>query len=145
MMMMISQSPLEKKLLWFYSLRTALSKNCTVWEHLLSGQVWTKCQTRPDTQGAPRGGCSLHPVICGSRWPKLVLLKVTRSHLKPVPSGCPLSYREKLINSNVKWYWVSDFPLPHLNCDYSYVLSKTETDLLAILNVTICTAKEVED
>ncbi len=60
MMMMISQSPPEK-MLWFYSLRTALSKNCTVWEHSLSGKVWTKCPTRPDTQGAPRGGCYLHP------------------------------------------------------------------------------------
>ena len=41
------------------------SKNCTVWEHLLSGQVWTKCPTRPDTQGAPREGCSLHPwTVC---------------------------------------------------------------------------------
>ncbi len=50
----------RKKMSWFYSLRTALSKNCTVWEHSLSGQVWTKCLTRPDTQGAPRGGCSLH-------------------------------------------------------------------------------------
>ncbi len=50
-------------MLWFYSLRTALSKNCTVWEHSLSGQIWTKCPTRPDTQGAPRGGCSLHPYI----------------------------------------------------------------------------------
>ncbi len=39
---------------WFYSLRTALSKNCTVWEHSLSGQsvqnirpdlihVWKEC------------------------------------------------------------------------------------------------------
>ncbi len=37
------------------------SKNWTVWEHLLSGQVWTKCPTSPDTQGVPRGGCSLHP------------------------------------------------------------------------------------
>ncbi len=35
-------------------------KHCTVWEHSLSGQVWTKCPTRPDTQGVPRGGCSLH-------------------------------------------------------------------------------------
>ncbi len=25
---------------------------------MLSGQVLTKCPTRPDTQGAPRGGCS---------------------------------------------------------------------------------------
>ncbi len=48
-------------MLWFYSLRTALSKNCTGWEHSLSGQVWTKCPTRPDTQGAPRGGCSHGP------------------------------------------------------------------------------------
>ncbi len=53
----------RKTRLWFYSLRTALSKNCTVWEHSLSGQVWTKCPTRPDTQGAPQGGCSLHPCI----------------------------------------------------------------------------------
>ncbi len=51
-------------MLRFYSLRTALSKNCTVWEHLLSGQIWTKCPTKPDTQGAPRGGCSLHPTYC---------------------------------------------------------------------------------
>ncbi len=60
LLMMISQSA-RKKMLWFYSLRTALSKNCTVWEHSLSGQVWTKFPTRHDTQGAPRGGCSLHP------------------------------------------------------------------------------------
>ncbi len=33
----------------------------TLWEHLLSGQVWTKCPTRPDTQGVPQGGCSLQP------------------------------------------------------------------------------------
>ncbi len=51
----------EKKMLRFYSLRTARSKNCTVWEHSLSGQAWTKYPSRPDTQGAPRGGCSLHP------------------------------------------------------------------------------------
>ncbi len=38
------------------------SKNCTVWEHLLSGQVGTKCPTRPDTQGAPWGGCSHAPL-----------------------------------------------------------------------------------
>ncbi len=43
------------------SSRYSESKNCTVWEHSLSGQVWTKCP-RPDTQGAPRGGCSLHPL-----------------------------------------------------------------------------------
>ncbi len=34
------------------------SKNCTVWEHSLSGKVWTKYPTRLDTQGAPRWGCS---------------------------------------------------------------------------------------
>ncbi len=28
----------------------------------LSGQVWTKCLARPDTQGAPRGGCSHAPL-----------------------------------------------------------------------------------
>ncbi len=39
------------------------TKNCTVWEHSLSSQVWTKCPTRPDTQGVPRGGCSLHPMM----------------------------------------------------------------------------------
>ena len=48
MMMMISQSPLEKNVV------VLQSKNCTVWEHSLSGQVWTKCP-RPDTQGAPWG------------------------------------------------------------------------------------------
>ncbi len=32
-----------------------------MWECSLSGQVWTKCPTRPDTQGAPRGGCSHAP------------------------------------------------------------------------------------
>ncbi len=36
-----------------YSLSTALCES-----NSLSGQVWTKCQTRPDTQGAPRRGCS---------------------------------------------------------------------------------------
>ncbi len=39
-----------------YSLRTALCES-----NSLSGQVWTKCPTRPDTQGAPQGGCSLAP------------------------------------------------------------------------------------
>ncbi len=32
------------------SIQTLQSKNCIVWEHSLSGQVWTKCLTRPDTQ-----------------------------------------------------------------------------------------------
>ncbi len=32
----------------------SLSTHCTVWEHSLSGQVGTKCPTRPDTQGGPR-------------------------------------------------------------------------------------------
>ncbi len=36
-----------------YSLSTAPCES-----NSLSGQVWTKCPTRPDTQGAPRGGCS---------------------------------------------------------------------------------------
>ncbi len=41
------------------SLKLLQSKNCNVWEHSsLSTQAWTKCPTRPDTQGAPRGGCS---------------------------------------------------------------------------------------
>ncbi len=43
------------------SIQTLQSKNCTVWEHSLSGQVWAKCPTRPDTRGAPRGGCSHAP------------------------------------------------------------------------------------
>ena len=36
-------------------------KNYTVWEHLLSTQVWTKCPTRPDIQGVLQGGCSHAP------------------------------------------------------------------------------------
>ncbi len=48
------------------SIQTLQSKNCTVREHSRSGQVWTKCPTRPDTQGAPRGGCS-HAPRGGSR------------------------------------------------------------------------------
>ncbi len=39
-----------------YSLSTALYES-----NSLSGQVGTKCPTRPDTQGAPRGGCSHAP------------------------------------------------------------------------------------
>ncbi len=50
-----------------YRWKSLQSKNCTVWEHSLSGQVWTKCPTRPDTQGAPRGGCSLHPHTVNGR------------------------------------------------------------------------------
>ncbi len=38
-------SPLEKNVM------VLQTKNCTVWEHSLSGQVWTKCLTRPDIQG----------------------------------------------------------------------------------------------
>ncbi len=41
------------------------SRNCTVWEHSLSGQVWTKCPTRPDTHGAPQGGCVQAPLYTG--------------------------------------------------------------------------------
>ncbi len=37
-------SPLEKNVM------VLQSKNCTVWEHSLSGQVWTKCPTRPDNR-----------------------------------------------------------------------------------------------
>ncbi len=44
-----------------YSLRTAL------WAHSLSGQVWTKCRTRPDTQGVPWGGCSHTPLFSGEK------------------------------------------------------------------------------
>ncbi len=40
-----------------YSLSTALCES-----NSLSGQVRTKCPTRPDTQGAPRGGCSHAPL-----------------------------------------------------------------------------------
>ncbi len=43
------------------TIQSLQSKNCTVWEHVLSGQVWTKCPTRPDTQGVPQGGCSHAP------------------------------------------------------------------------------------
>ncbi len=39
-----------------YSLSTALCES-----NSLSGQVWTKCPTRPGTQGAPQGGCSHGP------------------------------------------------------------------------------------
>ncbi len=39
-----------------YSLRNALCES-----NSLSGQVWTKCPTTPDTQGAPLGGCSHAP------------------------------------------------------------------------------------
>ncbi len=51
------------------------TKNCTAWEHSLSGLVWTECPTRPHTQGAPRGGCYLHPshrlaqVLSDVPWP----------------------------------------------------------------------------
>ena len=34
-----------------YSLRTALCES-------IRYQVWTKCPTKPDTQGAPQGGCT---------------------------------------------------------------------------------------
>ncbi len=64
---MMSQSPLEK-MLWFCSLRTALSKNCTVWEHSLSGPVWTKCPTRSDTQGARHGEAALCTPIFTIEW-----------------------------------------------------------------------------
>ncbi len=40
-----------------YRLRTALCES-----NSLSSQVWTKCPTRPDTRGAPRGGCSHAPL-----------------------------------------------------------------------------------
>ncbi len=71
---------------WFYSLKTALSKNCNVWEHSLSGQVWTKCLTRPDTQGAPRGGCSLQIMGCHH-----IVTKVT------TVGDCTEAYQEKLL------------------------------------------------
>ncbi len=52
-----------------YSLGNAPSKNCTVWEHSLSGQVWAKCPTRPDTQGTHVEAALMNPclrsVSCG--------------------------------------------------------------------------------
>ncbi len=51
----------RKKVLWS---KILLSKNCTVWEHSLSSQVWTKCPTRPDTQGAPQEAALCTPTQC---------------------------------------------------------------------------------
>ncbi len=53
----------KNKMLWFYSrelhcLRTALCESIRY-----QAKAWTKCPTRPDTQGAPRGGYSLHPTL----------------------------------------------------------------------------------
>ncbi len=40
-----------------YSLSTALCESIR-YQAKSEQNVWTKCLTRPDTQGAPRGGCS---------------------------------------------------------------------------------------
>ena len=53
----------EKNVFFFLALQSEnCTKNCNVWEHSLSGQVWTKCPKRPDTQSAPRGSCSHAPL-----------------------------------------------------------------------------------
>ena len=65
------------------------SKHCTVWEHSLSGQVWTKCPTRPDTQAAPRGGCS-HAPLDGNLPPNPIsTCQSGPYHLMRVPSVYP--------------------------------------------------------
>ncbi len=61
------------------------SKHCTVWEHSLSGKVWTKCPTRPDTQGAPRGGCSLHPVLL---WDRYLIMRKSHLNTRAKDSKC---------------------------------------------------------
>ncbi len=74
-------------------------KHCTVWEHSLSGQVWTKCPTRPDTQATGR-----------LLSPPRVSVGSTNKHLKPSKDRDSQSQRVFKITSSrcmyEFWEWI---------------------------------------